>query len=171
MKRKVKYLLCLILVGGTGLLLWDLLVYPESLHVPSAISFDHEKHGENIGVDCAKCHGGAETGMRALMPAKSDCMDCHNLPLTGTAEDEKLQEALKNASDFPFRFTSLLPANVIFPHGLHTKAGVTCETCHGCAKEINAGTRAIVRMADCMDCHRGNRGFPKASTDCARCHR
>ncbi|WP_407718849.1 hypothetical protein [Hallerella succinigenes] len=26
-------------------------------------------------------------------------------------------------------------------------------------------------MQDCLACHQGKRGFPPASTDCARCHR
>ena len=39
------------------------------------------------------------------------------------------------------------------------------------AKEIDAGRRPKVRMQDCLACHQGKRGFPPASTDCARCHR
>lgn len=161
----------LALCGG-GLVVWDLTAFPDYIYEnPSNLPFDHEKHGESLGLDCSKCHPGAGSGIRAGMPSKMDCMDCHNLPLSDTPENEAFEKALSDAKEMPFTFTSLLPANVVFPHGLHVKSGVSCETCHGSAKEIDAGRRPKVRMQDCLACHQGKRGFPPASTDCARCHR
>ncbi|MBP5248352.1 MAG: cytochrome c3 family protein [Fibrobacter sp.] len=172
--RKVKWIViwAVLIVGGAGLVAWDLASFPEYFYERSSrVPFNHEKHAEALGLDCSKCHVGAEAGIRATMPSKADCMDCHNLPLTESEGIERLDKALLNAPDAPFVFTSLLPSNVVFPHGLHVKSGVSCETCHGSAKEIDAGRRPQVRMQDCLACHQGKLGFPKASTDCARCHR
>jgi c(7)-type cytochrome triheme protein len=171
-KKKRIVVWAVLVLCGAGLVVWDLASFPEYVYEnPSRVPFDHEKHADALGLECSKCHVGAEVGIRAQMPSKADCMDCHNLPLTESAEIEKLDKALHVALDNPFSFTSLLPSNVVFPHGLHVKAQVHCETCHGTAKEIDAGRRPAVRMQDCLACHQGKRGFPKASTDCARCHR
>ena len=169
---KFRFALVSLFVGGALLAVWDLRAFPEYVHVSSKkIPFSHRKHGENLGLECSKCHPGADGGMRASMPARADCMDCHNLPLSESPEIEKLDRALPEAPDAPFAFESLLPANVVFSHGVHAAANVPCETCHGSAEEIDAGRRPDIRMRECLACHRGERGFPKASTDCARCHR
>lgn len=170
---KSKFLFCLLALAvcGVSLVVWDLRAFPKYLSTKSEIPFSHEKHGENLGMDCAKCHPGAYFGIRATMPSRADCMDCHNLPLSESPEIEKLERVLPNASERPFEFESRMPANVFFPHGLHAKAKVSCEICHGSPSEIDAGRRPEVRMQECLACHRGEREFPKASTDCARCHR
>lgn len=169
---KIHVLVLLLALGALGLAVWDLTAFPEFMHeANAAIPFSHEKHGNSIGLDCGKCHAGAKSKIHAGMPTKADCMDCHNLPLTESAEIERLDSVLPGAPEMPFRFVGLLPQNVVFPHGLHAKAGVSCETCHGSAARIDSGYRPKVRMEDCLTCHRGERGFPKASTDCARCHR
>ena len=98
---------------GAGLVVWDLASFPEYVYEnPSRVPFDHEKHADALGLECSKCHVGAEVGIHAQMPSKADCMDCHNLPLTESAEIEKLDKALLVSSEMPFTFTSLLPSNV-----------------------------------------------------------
>lgn len=172
-EKKFRFRFCLLALLGCGVLLiaWDLRAFPKYLHEKSEIPFSHEMHGENLGMDCSKCHPGAYLGILATMPSRADCMDCHNLPLSESPEIERLAQALSNASERPFEFESRMPSNVFFPHGIHARANVSCETCHGSPSEIDAGRRPEVRMQDCLACHRGERGFPKASTDCARCHR
>ncbi len=169
---KFSHCIWIFVVCGSGLLLWDLSEFPGYVSSKSeTIPFDHEKHGENLGIECSKCHPGALAGIRATMPSKADCMDCHNLPLTESPKNQELDRVLPDAQEMPFRSVSLLPRGVVFPHGLHAKAGVGCETCHGSAKEIDSGKRPDVHMEECMACHLGKRNFPPASTDCARCHR
>ncbi len=170
-KRSLAILFIALVLSGVGLLTWDLLAFPDYFHAKSNVPFRHEQHGENIGVECGKCHLGAQGGIRAGMPTKADCMDCHHLPLTDSPENTRLEKALAESPDCPFVFESLLPANVVFPHGLHAKAGVSCETCHGSLREIDAGRRPRIQMGECLACHRGERGFSESSTDCARCHR
>ena len=81
-KRSLAILFIALVLSGVGLLTWDLLAFPDYFHAKSNVPFRHEQHGENIGVECGKCHLGAQGGIRAGMPTKADCMDCHHLPLT-----------------------------------------------------------------------------------------
>ena len=75
----------------------DLTAVPDYIYEnPSNLPFDHEKHGESLGLDCSKCHPGAESGIRAGMPSKMDRMDCHNLPLSDSPENEAFEKALSS---------------------------------------------------------------------------
>lgn len=169
---RFRFWLLAIFTCAVLLVVYDLRKFPEyRFESHSKIPFSHEKHGENLGLECVKCHPGAERKTRAAMPARADCMDCHNLPLSETPAGKALDEVLPDAPESPFEFESRLPSTVFFPHGIHAKANVSCETCHGTASEIDAGRRPEVRMQDCLKCHRGESGFPEAATECARCHR
>lgn len=175
-EKNIQYRFCLLALLGCGVFLvaWDLRAFPDFRHAKSEIPFSHALHGENLGLDCSKCHPGAYLGIRATMPSRADCMDCHNLPLSESSEIERLAQMLPNASERPFAFESQLPSNVFFPHGLHARISVSCETCHGTPAEIDAGRRPKVRMQECLACHREEqsvRDVSNASSDCARCHR
>lgn len=68
----------------------------------TAIAFKHALHGDSIGLDCAHCHTGAKTAAHAYMPSKSDCIDCHRLPLTENPGIETLDSALSVAPSEPW---------------------------------------------------------------------
>lgn len=146
------------------------------------IPFDHKMHGDSLGLDCAACHTGARSGSRALMPSKTDCMDCHRLPLTENEGIEKLDSALKEIPEHPWKIVGKLPEHVFFHHGVHAAAGVTCADCHG--RKDGTGNAGYLSnsyggekfdMMSCIKCHRGesfrDRNFKKAATYCAACHR
>ena len=161
------------------------------------VPFDHSLHGDSIGLDCAACHTGSKSGARAYMPAKSDCMDCHRLPLTEKPGIEKLDSALADAPEHPWKAVSQLPDHVVFHHGVHSAAGVTCADCHGGrgavaravddreaiardAKKVPNYERNVygglkIDMKTCLQCHKGEtfkeRNFKPAATYCAACHR
>ena len=142
------------------------------------VPFDHRFHGDSIGVDCSACHVGARSGARAFLPSKKDCMDCHRLPLTENPGIEKLEAAMNSAPENPWKTSSKLPEHVVFHHGVHAAAGVTCSDCHGSRSESylrnNYGGETF-DMKSCLQCHRGetfkDRNFKKAATYCAACHR
>lgn len=158
------------------------------------IPFDHSLHGDSIGLDCSKCHTGARSAARAYMPSKSDCMDCHRLPLTENPGIEKLDEALAKASEEPWSHKSVLPEHVVFHHGVHAAAGVECGDCHGTRGKgvgpsadamspgaVTPGAQGNVyggekfTMQMCLACHRNetfkDRNFKPAATYCGACHR
>lgn len=137
------------------------------------VPFNHQLHGDSIGLDCVSCHTGSRSGTSALLPTKKDCQDCHRFPLTESDGIEKLNMALNKAPDIPWKKMRLLPEHVFFHHGVHSAAGVRCSDCHGGVNQnVYGGER--LDMKNCLQCHRGEtfteRGF-KAATYCAACHR
>ncbi|MCQ2096429.1 MAG: hypothetical protein MJY87_00600 [Fibrobacter sp.] len=148
-----------------------------------AIPFNHALHGDSLGLDCAACHTGSRSQAHAYFPTRKDCMDCHRLPLTENAGIEKLDSALEKAPEEPWSKASVLPAHVVFHHGVHAAAGVSCTDCHGGVKtsgavrnyEVNTYGGEKFDMKTCLSCHRGetfkDRGYKRAATYCAACHR
>lgn len=70
-----------------------------------------------------------------------------------------------------------LPSFTCFDHRSHTRAGVSCEKCHGDVKTMDRIRQVSdLSMGWCVNCHReasrsGVNGKPvKASIDCATCH-
>jgi c(7)-type cytochrome triheme protein len=166
-------ILCFLGCLGIAVIVTDLL-FSEKDSLASKnkfIPFSHELHGVNLGLDCVSCHTGSRFGAHAHMPSKQDCLDCHRLPLTESPVILRLDSALQVARAMPWATESRVPAHVIFHHGVHAKANVSCEICHGSIQEIDRGKKASVKMGECLACHRGEKGFSPAATDCARCHR
>lgn len=140
----------------------------------SGIPFNHALHGDSIGLDCASCHTGSRSQAKAYFPSRKDCLDCHRLPLTESPEIETLDSALSAASEKPWSRKSTLPEHVVFHHGVHSAAGVSCASCHGDVfKNVYGGEN--FDMKTCIQCHRGeifkDMGYKSAATDCATCHR
>jgi len=42
------------------------------------IAFSHRLHAGELGIQCLYCHGAAEKGRHAGLPAASTCMNCHS---------------------------------------------------------------------------------------------
>lgn len=138
------------------------------------VPFKHSLHADSIGLDCAACHTGAFAMGKAFMPTKADCMDCHRLPLTERKEIEELDSALSKAPEQPWARLSELPEHVVFHHGVHRAAGVSCADCHGngYSKDVYGGES--FDMKTCLSCHRGESFKEKnfrAAVYCAACHR
>lgn len=138
------------------------------------LPFKHSLHGVNIGLECEACHTGARSLAHAYMPAKSDCMNCHRLPLTENPGIETLDSVLANAPSEPWTKKSDLPDHVVFHHGVHATSGVGCVDCHKSMQEDVYGGEKF-DMKSCLACHRGesfkNRHFKSAATYCGACHR
>ncbi len=139
------------------------------------VPFEHALHGDSIGMDCAACHTGARSGVHAYMPSKADCMDCHRLPMNENPGIELLDSALAKAPDHPWQHRRILPDHVVFHHGVHVAAGVSCADCHGTGHTQNRYGGETFNMQTCLKCHRGEtfkeRDFKPAATYCAACHR
>jgi hypothetical protein len=70
-----------------------------------------------------------------------------------------------------------LPSFTCFDHRSHTKAGVTCQRCHGPVETMERVRQVEdLSMGWCINCHReiGRTGVAgtavQSSTDCAACH-
>lgn len=142
--------------------------------ISAGVPFDHALHGDSLGLDCASCHTGSRSEAHAYFPSRKDCMDCHRLPLTENPGIETLDSALAKAPEKPWSKKSVLPDHVVFHHGVHAAAGVSCASCHGDVSQNRYGGEKF-DMKTCLQCHRGETfgemGYKPAATDCATCHR
>ena len=175
----MKYLMAGLLALLCGFFLADFLFRQQASEVktPGNIPFAHALHGDSIGLDCSHCHTGVTYQAHAYLPSKTDCMDCHRLPLTENPGIEKLDSALSRGEEFPWEHKRVLPEHVVFHHGLHFAAGVQCSDSHGSTEKIQKNRYGGERftMQSCLDCHSGKtfegRGFKKAAIHCGACHR
>ena len=175
----MKYLMAGFLALLCGFFLADFLFRQQAseVKVPGIIPFDHSLHGDSIGLDCSHCHTGVIDQAHAYMPSKTDCMDCHRLPLTEKPGIEKLDSLLPQAEAFPWSHKKVLPEHVVFHHGVHFAANVQCSDCHGSLEKIQQNRYGGERftMQVCLDCHSGksfsDRKLKKAAVHCGACHR
>jgi hypothetical protein len=171
----------------------DLYEYtPEELTGPEQpIQFNHQIHAGaatdgNLGIPCLYCHGPAERGQNATVPAASVCMGCHQHVKVGRTpgsdqEIAKLHEFWNKRENIPWVRIHHVPDYVQFKHMRHVNAGIACQECHGQVQDMKRvylvpqmqiTSRSLyvpsqkLEMGWCMECHL-NRGGPN---DCAACH-
>ena len=152
---------------------------PVDTKLAGEIPFSHGLHGDSIGLDCSLCHTGVKYQAHAYMPSKTDCLDCHRLPLTEGEEAQKLDSILSTAQEYPWNHKKFLPEHVVFHHGVHYAAGVQCGDCH-VMHDAGKGRREqyggeLFSMKMCLDCHSKktfkDRDFKPAAVYCGACHR
>lgn len=139
--------------------------------ITQPIAFNHSLHIEDLGLSCTDCHRYAETGIRATIPNREVCADCHSEAVTESAEEEQLIGYVDREEPIPWMKVYSVPEHVWFSHRRHTEvAEIPCETCHGLMEERTEPlSRPLVSqtMEWCMGCHE-ERGV---SNDCIWCHR
>lgn len=158
----------MILLGGIGFALGRGLLHPEA-KIAQPIAFNHRIHTEIL--ECETCHEQALSGAHSGLPGISTCLQCHEEPVTESAEELKIAELAGGGAEQVFSKLFRLPDNVFYTHRRHTAiAGLECAACHGAIAETTAPPQVpLVRitMDFCIDCHR-ERG---ASEECTDCHR
>jgi hypothetical protein len=181
---------CAFVVTATAANLYE--YTPEELTGPEQpIQFNHQIHAGavadgNLGIQCLYCHGSAERGPHAAVPATSVCMGCHTHVKQGRTEGSaeeiaKLHEFWQEGENIPWVRIHRVPDYVQFKHMRHVNAGIACQECHGDVQEmkrvylvpeLQITSRSLfvptqkLEMGWCMECHL-SRGGPD---DCAACH-
>jgi len=142
------------------------------------IAFVHKIHVAQEEIPCTDCHVGAEDADHATIPDGEICRDCHDEALGDSPEEVKLVEMLSTGESIPWKRVHRLKEHVRFSHRRHLVAGqILCETCHGeVAERMLPFVRPFISfntelgMERCISCHLES-GNPRASIDCALCHR
>lgn len=119
------------------------------------VPYSHKLHAGDLGIDCRYCHTGVETSARAGVPPIQTCMNCHKLILPESSRLLPVREAW--ATKIPVQWVKVhdSPDYVYFNHGVHVRAGVGCESCHGNVAQMEKVTlRQPLSMSWCLDCHR-----------------
>lgn len=119
------------------------------------VPYSHKKHAGELGIDCLYCHGPAEKGPHATIPATQVCMNCHTFVKTESAALAPVRHSWE--SDTPVEWVRIhqVPDFAYFPHNAHVTAGVGCVECHGRIDEMPVvAQQEPLSMGWCLECHR-----------------
>ena len=172
MRVIVPVVVVLVTIVGLAAIVYALRPGGERVNQP--IAFNHAVHITDAGLECLDCHTDAGTAVRAGLPGKSMCLDCHD------PDDEEIQEHPEKArlasyaeaeQNIPWVRVAVTKPDVFFSHRRHvTAAGLECIRCHPKQESLTAPPkfrREVMTMDDCLACHQEH----NASTDCLACHR
>ena len=138
--------------------------------VEQPIAFSHRVHAGDLEIPCDMCHEHYATGEHSGLPLLTTCMDCHEEPLTESAEEEKIRDLVEAGEIDVFRKLFELPDHAFYSHRRHTElAEIPCETCHGEIETTDVPPeRPLVRvsMDFCIDCH----DREQIDSECTSCH-
>lgn len=161
-KRKLMYLILACLLASSTAI-YGRLVQP--------VSFNHNKHVVENGMECTDCHQYVNTNRKATLPGKAICLDCHSEPLGESSEEQKLIAILQSDQELNWQRVYALPKHIYFSHFRHVTLGqISCQNCHGEMEQLTSppGGPAvdIIDMDNCMSCHEDR----QVSNDCLACH-
>jgi hypothetical protein len=149
-----------------------------SVDVEQPIAFVHKVHVAEEEIPCTDCHEGAEEADHATIPVDEGCTDCHEEAIGDSPEEARLLDFLERGESIPWKRVHRLEEHVRFSHRRHIVAGqILCEECHGEVSERELpfsrpflSFNRELGMERCVGCHLES-GNPRASIDCALCHR
>ena len=139
------------------------------------IAFPHQRHVQDVGLDCTFCHRNVTTEAAATIPPAGLCTTCHKVIGDGLPEIEKLREIVDSGDPIDWVRVHRVPDHVQFVHEAHIRffsdkdanLEQTCQRCHG---DVTATAKVQqnepLKMGQCVDCHKQN----SAPTDCTTCH-
>ncbi len=130
------------------------------------LPYSHKTHLA-VGLKCNSCHKNPDPGEAMGLPGENFCMSCHQAVKKESPHIQTLAAAAKAKQAIEWVRVYKIPSFVYFSHRVHTKAGTTCESCHGPVRERDVITKEVnLNMHACMACHTEK----KARNDCTTCH-
>jgi hypothetical protein len=125
--------------------------------VDQPVQFDHRHHVQDDGIACLYCHGGAETGAYAGVPATEVCMGCHAQIWNEAPMLEPVRRSFFSGQPLVWNRVHAVPDFVYFNHAVHVHRGLGCAQCHGDVAKMALAERVkLFTMGWCLDCHRKN---------------
>lgn len=119
------------------------------------VPFSHLLHAGELEMDCRYCHAQVEVAAVASVPPTKVCMNCHTLVKRDSVQLAAIRDSIGN--DQPMRWVRVhkVPDYAYFDHGVHVRAGVGCQSCHGDIRSMEVVTQQEpLSMSWCLDCHR-----------------
>jgi len=152
----------------------------ESPIVPQPIEFPHDRHVQDMKINCMYCHTYARRSKVAGIPPTSKCMGCHKVIATDKARIQKLTEYWEKGESPRWKKVHDVPDYVHFSHEKHIRKFVfdadfpvqdvqqVCGVCHGEVRGMTvAEKKEPLNMGFCRRCHEANGG----PGDCWKCHK
>ena len=162
------------------------------------VNYSHKRHLA-LGIECAACHIGAETGTHAGIPTANFCATCHHVQApsatqtsAGTASQSNTPPAqaaaanvwaaptppalaryLEKGREIPWKQFQRVPRHVYFSHRRHvTIAKLDCAACHGDMRQRDTPVTHPVFPTHLPGMNRCVNCHlkEKVSTDCIACH-
>lgn len=119
------------------------------------VSFSHNVHANQLGIDCRYCHDGVERSWYSNVPSASTCMNCHNQVLKDDPRLALVRESAASGKPIPWVQIHKVPDYVYFNHSVHVNRGVSCVKCHGPVNKMDEVRHdKPLSMAFCLECHR-----------------
>ena len=119
------------------------------------VSFSHNTHAGQLGIDCRYCHSMVEKSWFSNIPSASTCMNCHNQVLKDDPRLALVRESAATGKPIPWVQIHRVPDFVYFNHSVHVNRGVSCVECHGRIDKMDEVYHAKpLSMSFCLDCHR-----------------
>lgn len=128
------------------------------------ISYSHQLHAGELGIDCRYCHYNVETSAHANIPSAELCLNCHNYIKTDSEEIKYIKEHYENNHPVDWVKVHMLPDYAYFNHSRHVNSGVSCVQCHGRVDQMDVVRQVEpLSMVWCIDCHKNPEGkiWPK----------
>jgi hypothetical protein len=130
------------------------------------IPFNHRFHVREIGMQCAYCHGGAESSAMAPIPPVELCMGCHRIVGGQLEPVQELRGYWDRGEPIPWERVYKLPDFVQFPHEAHIRNDLQCAECHGPVEDMDRIRKATpLSMGWCLECHMGEGQEADYATD------
>jgi hypothetical protein len=161
----------IVFLGGIGGFACGRFLFRPSPDVAQPIAFNHQLHAGELEMTCDICHQFYSSGNHSGLPLLTNCLDCHEEPLTESPEEQKIRDLAAAGQDDVFRKLFKMPDHVFYSHRRHAEIGkIPCETCHGAvAATSTPPERPMVRvsMDSCLECHERE----QVRSECTSCHR
>ena len=143
------------------------------------ISFSHQTHVDDVGLQCQFCHHQVNGSANADVPSMETCYGCHQEILNRSAYLLPVRKAYLTKRSIQWNRVYQVADHVHFNHSRHIKAGVSCTECHGDVHKMPLmATQKHFNMETCLQCHRTYHGTESAQDlqrsqlqDCYTCHR
>lgn len=121
------------------------------------ISYSHELHAGQLGIDCRYCHNTVEYSAKASIPPTQTCMNCHTQIHKDSPKLVDLWRSYNEGTPVTWTRVHDLPDYAYFDHSAHVTRGVSCVECHGRVdKMVEVVQTQPLSMSWCLQCHRND---------------
>jgi hypothetical protein len=128
------------------------------------VTYSHELHARELGIDCRYCHANVERSPVATVPPTQTCMNCHQLVKSDSPRLAAVRDSWESGKRLEWVRIHKLPDYAYFDHSVHVTSGVGCVECHGRVDEMDQVRQVEpLSMSWCLECHRDVRARQGAS--------
>lgn len=155
----LQIIICLLVVAATAVAAvtyyWTPSWSKQGYQPVQPVSFNHQLHVEQVGMDCRYCHTYVDRSGHSNVPATSTCMNCHSQVRKDDAMLAQVRESYESGEPIPWVRIHAAPDYVYFNHSVHVNRGISCVHCHGEVNQMEEVYHAKGHsMSFCLDCHR-----------------